>query len=53
MVMKRKTSYHSDIDKLWRGLNWSWFYKKEAKMLIYWALVPGLRLGDEFPIRGY
>jgi hypothetical protein len=42
----------SDIDKLWKSVEWSWFTKGGEKV-IYWHWSPQYNWEMNFPVRGY
>jgi hypothetical protein len=42
----------SDIDKLWKGVEWSWF-TKGGENVIYWHWSPNLGWKMNFPVKGY
>lgn len=42
----------SDIDRLWREVEWSWF-TKGGENVIYWHWSPEFEWEMDFPVRGY
>ncbi|TAL59763.1 MAG: beta-glucosidase [Bacteroidetes bacterium] len=42
----------SEIDKLWRGVEWSWF-TKGGENVLYWHWSPDYGWEMNFPVRGY
>ena len=42
----------SDIDKLWREVEWNWF-TKGGENVIYWHWSPDYKWDMNFPVRGY
>jgi hypothetical protein len=42
----------SDIDKLWREVEWNWF-TKGGENVLYWHWSPDYKWSKNFPVRGY
>lgn len=49
---KDEKTLSSDIDKLWREVEWNWF-TKGGENVIYWHWSPDYKWAMNFPVRGY
>jgi hypothetical protein len=49
---EREKELSTDIDKLWRTVEWSWF-TKGGEDVIYWHWSPDYKWEMNFPVRGY
>ncbi|MGB8489733.1 MAG: glucoamylase family protein [Bacteroidales bacterium] len=49
---KQEALLAADIDKLWRGVEWSWF-TKGGEDVIYWHWSPDYGWAMNFPVKGY
>ncbi|GAC1483943.1 MAG: glucoamylase family protein [Flavisolibacter sp.] len=47
-----ETALRTDIDSLWRGVQWSWF-RKNNESVLYWHWSPDFGWDMNFPIHGW